>query len=81
VGHVARTGEKRNAHRVLMGKFEVKRQLGRTRRWLESKIKIYFKQIRWERVDWIDLAQVPNQWWAVVNTVMNLMFTDPCIVI
>jgi len=81
MGCVARTGEKRTAHRVLMGKSEVKRQLGRTRRCLEGKIKIYFKQMRWDRVDWIDLAQVQNQWWAVVNTVTNLMFTDPCMVI
>jgi hypothetical protein len=43
VEHVARTGEKRNAHRVLMAKSEVTRPLGRTRRWLESKIKIYVK--------------------------------------
>jgi hypothetical protein len=60
VGHVARMGEKRNAYRILVGKPEGKRPLGRPRR-------------RWvNNMDWIDLAQDSNQWRALVNTVMNL---------
>jgi hypothetical protein len=50
-------GEKRNAYRVLMGKPEGKRPLGRPRRrWLDN-VKIYLREIGWDGMDWIDLAQ------------------------
>jgi hypothetical protein len=61
-----------NAYRILVGKTERKRPLGRTRhRWVDN-IKIYLREIGWDGMDWIDLAQVRDQWRALVNTVMNL---------
>jgi hypothetical protein len=68
-------GEKRNPYRVLMGKPEGKRSLGRPRRrWVDS-IKIDLREIGWDGVDWIDLAQDRDQWSALVNTVLNLRVT------
>jgi hypothetical protein len=63
--------EKRNAYRILMGKPEGKRPLGRSRRrWLDN-IKMDLREIRWDDMDWIDLAQDRDQWRALVNKVMN----------
>jgi hypothetical protein len=57
VGHVARMGEKRNVCRLLVGKPEVKRPLGRPRcRWIDN-IKMDLLEIRLSVVDWIGLAQ------------------------
>jgi hypothetical protein len=71
-GHVARLGEKRNAYRILVGKPEGKRPLGRTkRRWVDN-IKMDLRDTEWGDMDWIDLAQDRDQWRALVNTVMNL---------
>jgi hypothetical protein len=64
--------ERRSAHRVLVGKPEGKRRLGRPR-W-ENDIERYFKELRWEVVDWIDLAQDLNRCRAPMNAVMNLQF-------
>jgi hypothetical protein len=65
-------GEKRNAHRILVGKPERRRPLGRPRhRWVDN-IKIDLREIGWDDVDWVDLAQDRDQWRALVNTVMNL---------
>jgi hypothetical protein len=70
-GHVARRLEKGNAYRILVGKPEGKRQLGRPRRkWLDN-IKVDLREIGWDCMDWIDLAQDRDQWRALVNTVMN----------
>jgi hypothetical protein len=69
-GHVARMGEKRNAYRILVGKPEGKRPLGR-RRWVNN-IKMDLREIGWDGMDWIDLAQDRDPWRALVNTVMNL---------
>jgi hypothetical protein len=56
-GHVARMGEKRNAYRLLVGKPEGRRPLGRTRRrWLDN-IRRDLVKVGWGDVDWIDLAQ------------------------
>jgi hypothetical protein len=56
VGHIARMGEKRNACRLLVGKPEGKRPLGRPRcRWVDN-IKIDLREIGWDGMDWIDLA-------------------------
>jgi hypothetical protein len=68
-GHVARMGENRNAYKILVGKPEGKRPLGRPRRRWVDNIKIDLREIGW---DWIDLAQDREQWRALVNTVMNL---------
>jgi hypothetical protein len=65
--------EKRNAHRILVGKPERKRSLGRSRRRWVGNIKKHIREIGWDRMDWIDLAQDRDQWRAVVNTVMNLL--------
>jgi hypothetical protein len=72
-GHVARMEEKRNAYRVLVGKPEGKRPLGRPRcRWVDN-IKIDLREIGWYGMDWISLAQDRDQWRALVNIVMNLL--------
>jgi hypothetical protein len=71
-GHVARMGEKRNAYRILVGKPEGKRPLGRPRRRSVDNIKIDLREIGWDGVDCIDLAQDRDQWRSLMNTVMNL---------
>jgi hypothetical protein len=70
-GHVARM-QKRNAYRILVGKPEGKRPPGRPRRRWVDNIKTDLREIRWDGVDWIDLAQDRDQRRALVNTVMNL---------
>ena len=55
-----------------MGKPEEKRPLGRTRRGLEDKIKMDLQGVACESMDWTELAQDMDRWWAVVNAVMNL---------
>jgi hypothetical protein len=62
-------GETRNAYRIVVGKPEGKRQLGRPRRRWVDNIKMDLREIS---VDWIDLAQDRGRWRALVNTVMNL---------
>jgi hypothetical protein len=64
--------EKRNAYKVLVGKPEGKRPVGRPRRRWEDNIKMDLREIGWSGMDWIDLAQDRDQWRAFVNTVMNL---------
>jgi hypothetical protein len=65
-------GEKWDAYRILVGKPEGKRPLGRPRRMWEDSIKMDLREIGWGGMDWIDLAQDSDQWRPVVNTVMNL---------
>ena len=57
-----------------MGKPEGKRPLGRPRRRWEDNIKIRFKKIVMEGVDWIDLTQATNRSLALLDAVMNLQF-------
>jgi hypothetical protein len=71
-GHVARMGEKRNSYGILVGNPEGKRPLGRPRRRWVDKIKMYLREIGWDGMDWIDVAQDKDRWRALVNTVMNL---------
>jgi hypothetical protein len=52
-GHVARLGEKRNAYRILVGKPEGRRPLGRPRRMWMGNIKMDLREIGWDGVDWI----------------------------
>jgi hypothetical protein len=66
-------GTKRNAYRLLVGKPDGKRPLGRPRsRWVDN-IKMELRRIRWDAIEWIDLAEDREQWMALVNTVMNLL--------
>jgi hypothetical protein len=66
--HVARMGEKR----LLVGKPEGRRPLGRPRRrWMDN-IKMDLEEVGWGDVDWIGLAQDRDRWRALVNSVLNL---------
>jgi hypothetical protein len=71
-GHVARIGETRNAYRILVGKPEGRRTLGRPRRRWVDNFKKDLREIGWDGIDRIELAQDRDHWRAVVNTVMNL---------
>jgi hypothetical protein len=64
--------EKRHAYRLLVGKSEGKRSLGRPRRMCVDNIKTDLGEIGWGGVDWIGLAQDKDNWRALVNAVMNL---------
>jgi hypothetical protein len=65
-------GERRNAYRILVGKPEGTRPLGRPRRWWVDNIKMDLREIGWDGVDWIYKAQDRDQWRALLNTVLNL---------
>jgi hypothetical protein len=65
-------GEKRNVYRLLVGKPEGKRPLGRPRRRWIGNIKMDVLEIGLSVVDWIGLAQYRYRWRALVNSVMNL---------
>jgi hypothetical protein len=60
-GNVARLGEKRNACRILVGKPEGKRPLGRLRRRWVDNIKIDLRERGWDGTDWMDLTQDRDQ--------------------
>jgi hypothetical protein len=64
--------EKRKAHRILVGKSDGKRPLGIPSRRREDNIRMDLREIDWDGMNWIDLAQYREQWRAVVNMVMNL---------
>jgi hypothetical protein len=65
-------GEKRNAHRVLIGKPEGKRSVGRPRRRWVGNIIMDLGEMGFGGMDWIDLAQDKDQWRALVHKVLNL---------
>jgi hypothetical protein len=67
-------GDTRNAFRILVGKPERKRPLGRPRRRWVNNIKMDLGEIEWYGRVWIELAQDRDQWRALVNTVLNLRF-------
>jgi hypothetical protein len=71
-GHVARMEENRNAYRLLVGRPEGKRPLGRPRRRWVDNIGMDLGDVGWGDVDGIGLAQDRNRWRAVVNSVLNL---------
>jgi hypothetical protein len=72
VGHVAWMGEERGVYRVLVGKPEGKRPLGRPRHRWEDNIRIYLQEVGCGGTDWIGLAQDRGRWRAIVNAAMNL---------
>jgi hypothetical protein len=65
-------GEKRNAYRLLVGKPEGKRPLGKPRRREVDNIRMEFGEVEWGVVDWIGLAKDRNRLRALVNSVLNL---------
>jgi hypothetical protein len=76
-GHVARMAEGRNLYRVLVGKPEGRRPLGRPRRRWEDGIRMDLEESVWGGVEWIQLAQDRDRWRALVNAVMNLRVLGP----
>jgi hypothetical protein len=76
-GHVARIGEERKVYKVLVGKPEGKRPLGRRRRRWEDGIRTDLGKIGCGVVEWIRLAQDRDRWRAVVNTAMQLRVMAP----
>jgi hypothetical protein len=70
-GHVARMGEGRGLHRVLVGKPEGKRPLGRLRRRWEDNIKKDLQEVGGGCGDWMERAQDRGRWRVLVSTVMN----------
>jgi hypothetical protein len=62
---------KRNAYRILVGMPAGKRPLGRPRRRWVNNIKMDLKEIGWNGMDWIDLAQDMKKWRSLVSTIMN----------
>jgi hypothetical protein len=71
-GHVARIGEERGVYRVLVGKPEGNRPLGRPRHRWEDNIKVDLQEVGRGGMDWIGLAQDRERWRSLVNVVMNL---------
>jgi len=71
-GHEARIGEGRGVRRVLVGKPEGKRPLGRPRRRWEDNINMDLQDVGGVCGDWMELAQDRDRWRALVSTVMNL---------
>ena len=68
---MARMGEERSVHRVLVGKPEGKRPLGRPRRRWEDNIKMDLQEVGRSGGEWMELAQDRDRWRALVNTVMT----------
>ena len=64
--------QSRNAYRVLVGKLEVKRPLGRPRRRWEDNIKMDLREVGCDPGEWIDLAEDRDQWGTYVRALMNL---------
>ena len=65
-------GERRGVYSVLVGKPEGKSPFGRPRRRWENNIKMNLQEVECGGMDWIDLAQDRDRWWALVNALMYL---------
>jgi hypothetical protein len=72
MGRACSTNGDKPAYRILVGKPEGKRPLGRPRQWRLDNIKMDLREIGWDGMDWFDLAQDRDEWRALVNAVMNL---------
>jgi hypothetical protein len=70
-GHVDGMREMKNTYNTLVGKQEGKRPLGRTRHRWEDNIRMDLREVGWEGVDWIHLAQDRDRWRALANSVIN----------
>jgi hypothetical protein len=70
-------GEEKKVFKVLVGKPEGNRPLGRPRRRWEDGIKMYLWETGWEGTEWIHVAEDRDRWRASVNTVMNLRVLAP----
>ena len=71
-GHVARMGEERGLYRVLLGKREGRRPMGRPRRRWVDNIRMDLQEVGYGYMDWIGLAQDRDRWRMLVSAVMNL---------
>ena len=71
-GHVARMGEERGVYRVLLGKPEGRRPLGRPRRRWADNIRVDLEDVGCGYMDWFGLAQHRDRWRTLVSAVMNL---------
>jgi hypothetical protein len=69
--YVACMGQMRNIYKTLVRKHEEKSSLERSRCKWEDNIRMDLREIEWEGVDWVCLVQDMDQWWALVNKVMN----------
>jgi hypothetical protein len=65
-------GEGRGAYRILVGRSEGKRPLGRPMLRWEDNIQMDLQEVGWGGMDWIDMAQDRDRWRALVSAVMNL---------
>jgi hypothetical protein len=73
-GNVALMGERRGVYRILVGRPDGRRPLGKHRHRWEDNIKMDLREVGWGDVVWIELAQDRDRWRALVNAVMNLGF-------
>jgi len=71
-GHVECMEKRRGPYRVLVGRPEGKRPLGRSKRRWEDYNEIDVQDVGWGSIGWTVLAKVRDVWWAVVKAVMNL---------
>jgi hypothetical protein len=78
VGHVAHIGEGGEVYRVLVGKPEGKRPLGRPKRRWDDNIKMYLQEIGYGSMDRNELAENRDRWRELVNVVMNLPVPKKC---
>jgi hypothetical protein len=74
-GHVPHMGDRRGAYRILVGRPEGKRPLGRPRLRWEDNVKMDLQEVGLGGIDWIDLAYDRGRWRAVVSAVMNLQIS------
>jgi len=71
-GHVARMGEERGVHRILLGKSEGRKSTGRPRRRWVDNVRMDLQEVGCGYMDWIGLAQDRDRWRTLVSAVMNL---------